>query len=202
MSPAPVACDYLLSRSGELRPKFLVARELLEDFEPILSSAELRVAGKPNCLVVGNAKHEITRNYLDDALVEMLQSSCGNERVHILSLGASRYYRDAGRLRLGTGSYCAAFEFALGTNAINCGKPAPRLFQLAMSKVESEAQNCVMIGDDLVSDIGGAQALGMRAILLRTGKYEQNDEIRNANIKADAIFDNLSEAANFLCSSI
>lgn len=29
-----------------------------------------------------------------------------------------------------------------------------------------------MIGDDIVSDVGGAQAVGMRAIQVRTGKWQ------------------------------
>ena len=28
-----------------------------------------------------------------------------------------------------------------------------------------------MIGDDIVSDVGGAQACGLRALQVRTGKY-------------------------------
>ena len=28
-----------------------------------------------------------------------------------------------------------------------------------------------MIGDDIVSDVGGAQAVGMKAVQVRTGKY-------------------------------
>jgi len=28
-----------------------------------------------------------------------------------------------------------------------------------------------MIGDDIISDVGGAQALGMKGVQVRTGKY-------------------------------
>ena len=28
-----------------------------------------------------------------------------------------------------------------------------------------------MIGDDLINDVGGAQSVGMRGVLVRTGKY-------------------------------
>ena len=30
---------------------------------------------------------------------------------------------------------------------------------------------CVMIGDDIVGDVGGAQTAGMRGVQVRTGKY-------------------------------
>jgi len=35
-----------------------------------------------------------------------------------------------------------------------------------------------MIGDDVVGDIGGAQGIGIRGILVKTGKYREGDEAR------------------------
>ena len=33
------------------------------------------------------------------------------------------------------------------------------------------AEEVVMVGDDVVSDVGGAQKAGVRGVLVRTGKY-------------------------------
>ena len=33
------------------------------------------------------------------------------------------------------------------------------------------ADQCVMVGDDIVGDVGGAKAVGMRGVQVRTGKY-------------------------------
>lgn len=33
-----------------------------------------------------------------------------------------------------------------------------------------------MIGDDVRQDVGGAMALGMRGVLVQTGKYRSGDE--------------------------
>ena len=33
----------------------------------------------------------------------------------------------------------------------------------------------VMVGDDLVNDVGGAKRCGMRGILVRTGKYRSDE---------------------------
>ncbi len=41
-----------------------------------------------------------------------------------------------------------------------------------------EAADAVMIGDDVDSDVNGAIAAGLRAILVRTGKYRPGDESR------------------------
>lgn len=37
-------------------------------------------------------------------------------------------------------------------------------------------QDAVMIGDDVRQDVGGANAIGMQSILVRTGKYRAGDE--------------------------
>lgn len=36
-----------------------------------------------------------------------------------------------------------------------------------------------MIGDDIVSDVGGAQRCGMRALQVRTGKYRSVHALRS-----------------------
>ena len=57
------------------------------------------------------------------------------------------------------------------------------------------AARAVMIGDDLEDDVGGAQANGIRGILVRTGKYRPADE-RNEMIKPNLIADNIAEATD------
>ena len=47
-----------------------------------------------------------------------------------------------------------------------------------------------MVGDDIVTDIGGAQALGMRTILVRTGKFRPQD--LQSPIKPDRIIDSIA----------
>lgn len=38
------------------------------------------------------------------------------------------------------------------------------------------AGECVMVGDDVRKDVGGARVLGIRGALLQTGKYRRGDE--------------------------
>ncbi|KAK8767674.1 hypothetical protein V5799_005544 [Amblyomma americanum] len=55
------------------------------------------------------------------------------------------------------------------------------------------ADEVVMVGDDIVSDVGGAQSVGMRGVLVRTGKYRSSDE-SHPSVKPDGIVRNLKEA--------
>jgi phospholysine phosphohistidine inorganic pyrophosphate phosphatase len=50
---------------------------------------------------------------------------------------------------------------------------------------------CVMVGDDIVTDIGGAQAAGLRGILVRTGKFRPSD--LDGKVQPDAIVDSIAD---------
>jgi ribonucleotide monophosphatase NagD (HAD superfamily) len=39
-------------------------------------------------------------------------------------------------------------------------------------------QDCLMVGDDVDADVAGAMARGLRAVLVRTGKFRPGDEGR------------------------
>ena len=54
-------------------------------------------------------------------------------------------------------------------------KPSPLIFAAALELLEVEAADAVMIGDSLEDDVEGAQACGMRAILLdRAGRFPEH----------------------------
>jgi putative hydrolase of the HAD superfamily len=51
-------------------------------------------------------------------------------------------------------------------------KPDPAIFQLALTRLNVPAENTVMVGDSLTSDVMGARASGIRALLFDTcGKH-------------------------------
>lgn len=54
-----------------------------------------------------------------------------------------------------------------------------------------------MVGDDVVSDVGGAQSCGMRGILVRTGKFRAADEC-HPEVKPFYVADNLFEAVKHI----
>lgn len=197
VSPAPVAARYLVDH--KLRPRFHVWPELMEDFEPFLqtqSSSDKEAA--PNCLVVGDIMSKVSRDFIDESLEVML--SCPGQQPSIVSLGAGRYYKDAGRLRMDTGAYVAAFEYCLGVKAVNIGKPSEKFFDEALEIVGGTPDDTIMIGDDIVSDVGGAQEIGMRGFLVRTGKYKPSDETHE-RVVADHVFDDLRNAIEAICES-
>jgi HAD superfamily hydrolase (TIGR01450 family) len=77
---------------------------------------------------------------------------------------------------LDSGAYVAALEYATGVRAILCGKPGPIMFRTALAGVVADlggrvaARHVAMVGDDPGQDIVGARRLGMRGVLVLSGK--------------------------------
>jgi len=64
-------------------------------------------------------------------------------------------------------------------------KPEPEIFQLALSKANVQANECIHIGDDLVCDIQGAKTLGMSNIFANTLKKHspESEALADATIQ-------------------
>jgi FMN hydrolase / 5-amino-6-(5-phospho-D-ribitylamino)uracil phosphatase len=57
-------------------------------------------------------------------------------------------------------------------------KPSPTIFKAALDELGVEPQAAVMVGDSPEDDVAGAEAIGMRALLLdREGKHAREDAL-------------------------
>ncbi|KQK77939.1 Phospholysine phosphohistidine inorganic pyrophosphate phosphatase [Amazona aestiva] len=157
-APAPAACRILKERG--LRPHLLVHNDLVPEF------AELDKAN-PNCVVIGDAAENFTYANLNEAFRVLI----GMEKPVLISLGRGRYYKETDGLKLDVGAYMKALEYACDVEAEVVGKPAKPFFESALAEMGVPPEQAVMIGDDIVNDVGGAQQCGMRAVQVRTGKY-------------------------------
>ncbi|XP_033880397.3 phospholysine phosphohistidine inorganic pyrophosphate phosphatase [Acipenser ruthenus] len=181
-SPAPAACKILKDRG--LRPHLLVYDEVVPEFADVDKS-------NPNCVVVGDAADNFSYKNVNEAFRVLI----GLEKPVLISLGRGRYYKETDGLKLDVGVYMKALEYACDIEAEVVGKPAKMFFQSALADMGVEPHQAIMIGDDLVNDVGGAQQCGMKALQVRTGKYRPNDE-KHPTVKADGYVNNLAEAVD------
>jgi HAD superfamily hydrolase (TIGR01458 family) len=72
---------------------------------------------------------------------------------------------------LDSGAYVAGLELALGREAVVTGKPSPEFFRAGLRSLGLAADRVAMVGDDVVSDVLAAQAVGITGVLVRTGKF-------------------------------
>ncbi len=73
-------------------------------------------------------------------------------------------------------------------------------YDSALDLLKAQAKNAIMIGDDIVGDIQGAQKAGMRAILVKTGKYRKRD--LNGEIRPDVILDSIANLPEWWVENI
>uniref|UniRef100_G3NDH6 Phospholysine phosphohistidine inorganic pyrophosphate phosphatase n=1 Tax=Gasterosteus aculeatus aculeatus TaxID=481459 RepID=G3NDH6_GASAC len=183
-SPAPAAAAVLKERG--LRPHLLVYDGLLPEFDSVDQS-------NPNCVVIGDAAEKFTYQNLNEAFRVLTDL----EKPLLFSLGQGRYYKETDGLKLDVGAYMKALEYACDLKAEVVGKPSPTFFQSVLNDMGLQPHEALMIGDDLVNDVGGAQRCGMRGVQVRTGKYRPGDETHPA-VTADATVDSLARAVDAL----
>jgi phospholysine phosphohistidine inorganic pyrophosphate phosphatase len=142
-------------------------------------------ATRPDYVVLGDLSDDWTYAKLNQALRHLLDGA------RLIALGMSRYWRADDGPRLDVGPIASAFAYATGQQPIVLGKPAKEFFLLALRDLHIDLAQCVMVGDDIVTDIGGAQAAGMQTILVRTGKFRPQD--LDGTIQPDVIIDSIAD---------
>ena len=100
-------------------------------------------------------------------------------------------------LSLSAGPFVDALEFASGKSATIIGKPSKAFFEHALLDMSLQTSQVAMIGDDISTDIGGAHEMGMKSILVRTGKYRK-DALMKSVIKPTYIIDSLAHLNEIL----
>jgi len=98
-----------------------------------------------------------------------------NPEAQLIALGMTRYWQAEDGLQLDAGPFVRGLEYAVGIEPLVMGKPAQPFFRTALSMLGSEADQTVMIGDDIRGDIDGAQQAGIKGVLVRTGKFRRDD---------------------------
>jgi HAD superfamily hydrolase (TIGR01458 family) len=98
---------------------------------------------------------------------------------------------------LDAGALVAGLEYAAQTEAVVLGKPSPSYFATACEALDADPHMAWMIGDDLESDIGGAQGIGMHTVLVRTGKFRP-DTVERSRIQPDGIVSSLGHLPEWL----
>lgn len=110
----------------------------------------------------------------------------------IIALHKGRYWQEPDGLRLDIGAFVFGLEYAAGTTATVIGKPNRAFFHMAVEDMGLAPENVVMIGDGIETDIGGAQAAGLKGILVKTGKYREELVARSA-VTPDAVIQSIAD---------
>ncbi len=171
--------------------------------------AYLRKLGSPRChlLLTDDPKQDFAEFEQDDVNPEVIvigdigkywDYKLVNDLFRMIMNGAEmvalhkgRYWETENGLQVDIGAFVAGLEYVTDKKATVIGKPSESFFRLALDDLGQPASRVAMVGDDLLSDIGGAQAVGMKGILVKTGKYRE-ELVARSNIKPDLVIESVA----------
>jgi phospholysine phosphohistidine inorganic pyrophosphate phosphatase len=185
LTPAVAAVDWMRARRLT-RPALFVPTATaveLSEFDPLPPDEE----SGAGAVVVGDLGDGWDFAVLNRAFRLLM----ADPRPPLVALGMTRYWRAPDGLRLDTGAFVAALEQAAGTRAVVLGKPAATFYQAALARLGHPAAEVVMVGDDIRTDVDGAQRAGLAGVLVRTGKFAPAD--LDGDITPSAVLDTIAD---------
>lgn len=87
----------------------------------------------------------------------------------------NRCFREGGEWFLDAGAFVEAISWAARVEPLVMGKPAAPFFLELLQPLALQPAECLMVGDDVDADVGGAMAVGIAGALVRTGKFVVQD---------------------------
>ena len=138
-----------------------------------LAGVDLVDADDADVIVIGGAYEAFTYGTMNRIFRRLMDGAS------LVGMHRNLYWKTADGWALDGGAYIAGLEEAAGTAATICGKPEQTYFDAALAMLGVAADRTAMVGDDVVNDVFGAQAAGLKGVLVRTGKYRPGDERRD-----------------------
>ncbi|NYT20986.1 MAG: TIGR01458 family HAD-type hydrolase [Methanomicrobiales archaeon] len=189
-TPAAAAVSYLSEnrrKSAFLLTTDEVAREI------VAASGIVHHPATAETVVIGDAGDRFTYESLNEAFRLLL------EGAELVALERDRYWMGTDGMMLSAGPFVAALEYAGGKEALVMGKPSPAFFLRALASMGAEPGTAAMIGDDVVTDIGGAMSCGLSGILVKTGKFRE-ETLARASHPPSAVLPSLADLPAYLRS--
>ncbi len=139
---APSAAKaYMLQ--NQLRPFCLLHPALKEEFSSIPQE-------EPNCVLLGDARELLNYGNLNTAF-----RLC-HAGAPLVGVGMNKYFKNDDGLCLDAGGFIRLIEWSANTEALIMGKPSTAFFEQVVASTGVNTHECLMVGDDVQSDVIGA----------------------------------------------
>ena len=142
--------------------------------------ADALPAGEVAAVVLGDAGDDLSYRNMDVAF-RLVQGG-----ADLLAMHRNPWWFTPAGMTLDAGAYVAALEFATGKRATILGKPSAAVFRQAVAGLQADLGEraprsaFAMVGDDLSADVAAAQRVGLRGILVLSGKTDRAEADRAA----------------------
>jgi 4-nitrophenyl phosphatase len=195
LTSAETTADYLSRHHPPGTRAYIVGAKGLHEamsaqgFE-IVTAEEVKKGARAPLVIMGFTPHAC---YNDLAMATLLI----NDGSEFVGTNADPSIPSELGIVPGVGALLAAVTTATGVTPKTIGKPGPLMFEHAMRRLGSLKAETAMVGDRLSTDVDGAKAAGLWAILLLSGVSSAND-IQHSTYKPDFVFADITELGSAL----
>jgi len=146
-------------------------------------------AGNPEAIVIASKKDFSAEDY-----ASMIELSLGG--AAIIGMHATSIYAKDNRRYPGVGAILEMLTYATGKNYQVIGKPSQLFYETALSQLKTQGgaecfEAVTMISDDAIGDLVGAKKLGMKTVLVLSGKCQSESEVHHVKENLDAIISHI-----------
>ena len=165
---AAASCDYVMERFAGQRAKPRVFNLSTEGVHDMLDGkVEWVNDERAGCdAVVCGVPVNV---YATDERQRVAMILLRRGEAELVGICADRVYPSPRGLEFGVGAMAAMMSYASGVTPVFCGKPERFFFLELCRRLGVEPSRCVLVGDNLESDIAGAKGVGMKTVLVLTG---------------------------------
>jgi len=185
MTTVDAALQYI--RKNKLKVDVYCENKIKELFKGFIDETN------PDAVLIGDIGNEWSYDTLNKIFKTVMNGA------DIIAMQKNKFWNPDGKgVVLDAGAFISAIEYASSKQSILIGKPSPIYFQSALNKLGYKyGDKFIMIGDDLETDIKGAQEINGLGILVFTGKtkFPLKDD---TSIKPAYTANNLTEVINIL----
>ena len=178
---APMAALDYLRQKGSPPARLVVSAEVAQDFVDYPQALE-----EAQAILVGDIGDAWSWDLLNQLFGRLVAGA------ELIALHKNKFWQTEAGLCLDIGAFVAGLEYASGVEATVVGKPSAAFFGAALNRLKIAPGEAAMIGDDIDSDVGGAQAQGILGVLVKTGKY-RDAYVKRSSIKPDLILESIAE---------
>jgi HAD superfamily hydrolase (TIGR01450 family) len=185
---AAAACDYVLDTYHEGASVFNLCTESIG--EMLEGRVRWVQSGSDDCdVVIAGAPSNVNATpQRQRVALELLRRGAA-----LVGLCNDRLFPGSRGIEFGAGALCAMLAYAANVKPFFCGKPERIFFIELCNRLKVEPGRCVLIGDNLESDVGGARSVGMTSVLVLSGVTSRRDlESLPQSKRPDHVIDDLS----------
>ena len=158
-----IALKEFLSDKTGVKLFLVTTEEVKEEFREFRF---VRGTEVPDYVIVGDFRDNWDVNRLNEAFRHVIKHN-----AILLGTQGNKYYLDLnGEPVIDTGSFVHMIANAANVKPKIFGKPSKEYFLQALKRLNISANDTIVVGDDIETDILGAQNANLKGILVKTGK--------------------------------